>query len=261
MRQIYKQGLILAAALGLVGCSSTPTKPADPIDPYESYNQAMFSFNNGFYTYVGQPVNDVYTTVLPSFARTGIDNFYQNIGTVPDMANDLLQWNWRYFGKDTARLIINTTLGLLGLIDIASYAGIPPHDQDFTYTLAKWGWVNSNYFIIPILGPNTVSGTLSLAPDYFMSPMAYVQTGAWRWAIWGTYALKVNAEAMPQYKILKENSVDPYVAMRDAYLQNRQYVIAQIQNDGVTPEVSTSNISPAVTSGQMSPALASFSGS
>jgi phospholipid-binding lipoprotein MlaA len=260
--QFLKKNLpFILATLVLSGCASSGSRPSDPNDPYQGYNQAMFSFNNGFYTYVGQPINDVYTFVLPSFARTGIDNFYENISTVPDMANDILQWNWRYFAKDTARLVINTTLGLFGLIDIAGYAGIPAHDQNFSYTLAKWGWTDSNYFILPILGPNTVSSSISLVPDYFMSPMAYVQTGAWRWAIWGTYALKVNAEAMPQYKILQQTAVDPYVAMRDAYLQNRQFVIEQIKNDGVVPEATPSDISPAVQEGQMSPALASFSGS
>ncbi|MCX7123754.1 MAG: VacJ family lipoprotein [Gammaproteobacteria bacterium] len=260
--QLIKKSLPLAILLlTLSGCASTGSKPSDPNDPYQTYNQAMFSFNDGFYTYVGQPVNEAYTFILPSFARTGIDNFYQNLGTIPDMGDDLLQWNWRYFGKDTARLIINTTLGLLGLIDIAGYAGIPAHDQGFTYTLAKWGWTDSSYFVLPLLGPSTVSGTISLVPDYLMSPMTYVQTGAWRWAIWGTYGLKVNSEAMPQYKILKQTAVDPYVAMRDAYLQNRQFVIQQIKNDGLTPEVDTSNVSPGVISGQMSPALASLSGS
>ena len=260
--QFFKKTFpLVIAALALSGCASNPSRPADPNDPYQSYNQAMFSFNDGFYTYVGQPINDAYTFILPSFVRTGIDNFYQNISTVPDMANDLLQWNWRYLGKDTARLIINTTLGLFGLIDIAGYAGIPAHDQDFTYTLAKWGWVNSSYFVLPILGPSTISGTLSLAPDYFMSPMAYVQTGVWRWAIWGTYALKVNSEAMPQYQILKSTAVDPYAAMRDAYLQNRQFVIQQIKNDGVMPPTPAVDVSPAVEQGQMSPALASFAGS
>ena len=245
--QFLKKRLPLAVMiLTLSGCASSGSKPTDPNDPYQSYNEAMFSFNDGFYTYVGRPVNDAYTFILPSFARTGVSNFYQNIGTVPDMANDLLQWNWRYFGKDTARLIINTTLGLFGLIDIAGYSGIPAHDQDFTYTLAKWGWVNSNYFVLPILGPSTISGTISLVPDYFMSPMAYVQTGFWRWAIWGTYALNVNYKAMPQYKILQETAVDPYVAMRDAYMQNRQFVISQIQNDGVPQEAAPSNVSPVI---------------
>ncbi len=228
---------LIFSVLCLNGCatSTTDKAPTNPDDPYQNFNQSIFNFNNGFYNYVGIPVNSVYTTVLPTFARTGISNAYQNIGTAPNMANDVLQWNWRYFFKDTLRFVLNTTLGFFGTIDVAGNAGIPSHEQGFTYTLAKWGYVNSSYIVLPILGPSTVSGTVSLVPDYFMSPMTYVNSGNWEWGLWGGYALEENAQAMPKYQFIQETAIDPYGAMRDAYLQNRAFIIEQINNDGVTP--------------------------
>lgn len=232
--------LLFCALSGLTACANNPTYPVQTVqptapvpknDPYEHYNQSMFKFNDRVYTYVASPLNTVYTHITPAFARTGVKNAFRNVGTVPDMANDVLQWNWRYFAKDTARLVLNTTLGFFGLIDIAGRSGINPHQQGFTYTLAKWGYANSNYIILPIIGPNTVSGTLSFVPDYFMNPTSYVNND-YQWPIRGAYILNTNASAVPQYKFLKENSIDPYSAMRDAYLQNRSFVIEQIKTDG-----------------------------
>lgn len=228
--------------------------PPDPADPYQNFNQAVFNFNNGFYTTFAEPVNTAYTTILPTFVQTGISNAYQNLSTVPDMANDLLQWNWRYFIKDTLRLILNSTLGFFGTIDVAGNAGIPSHEQGFGYTLAKWGYVNSSYIVLPILGPNTVGSTISLLPDYFMSPMTYVNSGNWQYGLWTMYALQENAQAMPKYQFIQETAIDPYAAMRDAYLQNRAFVIEQINNDGVILN-STADSGPESGVG-MSPALA-----
>lgn len=245
---------VLFLLLSACAIEGQPKAPPDPVDPYQDFNQAVFNFNNGFYTTFAEPINTAYTTVLPGFVQTGISNAYQNIGTVPDMANDVLQWNWRYFIKDTLRLVLNTTLGFFGTIDVAGNAGIPSHEQGFSYTLAKWGYVNSSYLVLPILGPNTVSSAISLVPDYFMSPMTYVHSGNWQYGLWAVYALQENAQAMPKYQFIQETAIDPYAAMRDAYLQNRAFVIAQIKNDGVMPN---STVDSGPESGvEMSPAFA-----
>ncbi len=239
-------GILSLVALILTGCAST--QPTDPNDPYESYNRGVYKFNNGFYHYVATPVNTVYTTALHEFVRTGIGNAFNNINTVPDMMNDALQWNWRYFVKDTVRLVLNTTLGILGLIDVAGESGIPAHEQGFSYTLAKWGWSNSNYFMLPFFGPGTVSTAFSLPVNYFMSPLTYIpQSSGTSWTLWGVDSVQTISEQLPSYNAINDSAIDPYVSIRNAYIQNRAYVLEQIENDGVISDDSEAS--------QMSPAL------
>lgn len=256
-----------ALSLLLTGCANSPYH--DPNDPYESYNRTVFQVNNDFYDYIASPINDAYTTVTPEFFRTGVTNAFSNVSTVPDMLNDVLQWNWRYFVKDTARLVLNTTLGLFGLIDVAGAAGIPEHQQSFSYTLATWGWSNSNYFMIPFLGPSTVSGAVSVIPNYLMSPLTYVHGGAWQYPLWGFDGLQTISNQLPAYNAINEVAIDPYVAIRNAYMQNREYVLAQIKSDGQAPVVAPStspvlsaessvkapNSAPPIDDSQVSPVL------
>ncbi len=237
----------LGVALLLTACANSPYH--DPNDPYESYNRTVYQVNDDFYDYIATPINTAYTTVTPHFVRTGITNAFDNVATAPDIINDALQWNWRYFAKDTTRLILNTTLGLFGLIDVAGAAGIPSHQQGFSYTLATWGWVNSSYFMIPLLGPSTVSGAVSLAPNYLMSPLTYVNGGNWQYALWGVDGVQTISNILPAYDAIQASALDPYVAIRNAFQQNRQYVLTQIKNDGVMPDSSSTG------DASMSPAL------
>ena len=236
-------GYVAFAASLLGGCASTG--PSNPVDPYENYNRTIYQVNDTFYKYVGTPINVTYKTVTPEVLRTGIGNVLSNVGTIPSMANDALQFNWRYLGKDTLRFVLNTTLGFFGLIDVAGMSGIPAHQQSFSYTLAKWGWVNSNYFMIPLLGPGTVSSAVSLPFNYFMSPMTYAVTNNWSWGLWGMTGVQKIYEILPSYNTINDTAVDPYIAIRNAFEQNRAFVIQQIQNDGVTPAATDStDLSP-----------------
>ena len=238
--------LLGTASISLALLNGCAGNPSNPTDPYENYNRTVYKFNNGFYDYVATPIDTVYTMAVPEFMRTGITNAFANIGTFPNMINDALQWNWRYFAKDTARLILNTTLGLFGLIDVAGASGIPAHQQGFSYTLAKWGYVNSSYFMLPVLGPGTVSSTISLVPDYFMSPLTYVHEGDWQYPLWGLYGIQTISNQLPAYNAVNATALDPYVAIRNAFLQNRAYVLQQIQYDGQIPSQTNqdANISP-----------------
>jgi phospholipid-binding lipoprotein MlaA len=231
------------------GTPLTPD-PNDPIDPYHEYNHAAFNFNNYFYTYVATPINDTYIFVTPEFVRTSVGNFFDNVNNVPNLMNDALQWNWGYFGTDALRLILNTTLGLFGLIDVAGAAGFPAHQQGFSYTLAKWGDVNSDYFVMPFFGPGTVSSAYSLIPTYFMSPLTYVHKGSW--TLWGIQSVQTFYQQLPVYNAVNETAVDPYVAIRNAYLQNRAYVLSQINAGTTAPSTEDTGVDD---SSQMSPAL------
>ena len=236
MKQLKSIGCGIFLGLYLSACASNPQYTSDPSDPYQGYNRAMFSFNNGFYTYVANPVNDVYTTVTPGFFRSGVRNFFRNINTVPALANDALQWNWLYFGKDLVRLALNSTLGLFGLFDVAGSAGIPWHPQGFGYTLAKWGYAQSNYFILPILGPSTVSDTIGLGVDTVSSPVFWIEPVWARNTMGGVYFLQKSSDLLPQYNLINKTALDPYIALRESYMQNRAYNIQQIKFDGKVPE-------------------------
>lgn len=258
MLKIKIVALILSCGF-LCACASNPAQyPPDPQDPYQTYNRAMFKFNNVFYQAVAMPVNTIYTTATPEFARDGVRNFYRNLGLLPGLMNDALQWNWRYFVKDATRLVLNTTLGLFGLFDVAGNAGIPWHPQGFGYTLAKWGGPetinNPGYFVLPILGASTISDTLGLAVDIYTYPVTYVSPVWVQNTMIATYTLQENADDMPQYEAITSTALDPYVAVREAYLQNRAYNIQQIIYDGNVPDNLQNQSS--IPSGPVAPPLA-----
>ena len=221
---------IIIMILALTGCAvATKENP----DPYMGYNRGMYRFNNDFNKMFLTPLTIAYSDVTPGFVRTGVSNFFSNINTVSDVANDVLQGNWRYFLKDTARLFLNTTLGLFGLIDVASNAGLPPHQQSFGLTLYKWGIMrHSPYFVLPFLGPSTVRGTIGLVPDYFMNPISYYRPRYARYILKGVEFLQKATSTLPKLNFIIKNAIDPYVALRNVYLQNQKLVVKQIMTDG-----------------------------
>jgi phospholipid-binding lipoprotein MlaA len=239
--------LAVSVILGSLLSGCVPVNPATkvPQDPYESYNRGMFQFNEDFYGTFVKPVTNVYDKT-PASARSGVRNFFNNIYTVNDIGNDAMQGNVHYLGNDVARLFINTFIGFFGMHDVASQMGFQPHQQSFGMTLAKWGMVNSSYFIVPILGPSTVTGAVGLVPDYLMSPLTYVQPAGTYYAIKGLSMVQTASDSLPKQQFIMSMALDPYVAIRNAYLQNREYVIQQIQADGLN-----SNQAPAPASQAM----------
>ena len=236
MRKLLTVSLGVGVLL-LSGCASSPTVAGtNTSDPFEGYNRGMTTFNNHFMDVVVIPATKGYNYVLPSFARTGISNFFQNVGTISDIGNDILQFNFHYMVIDIARLLINTTIGVGGLFDMAAKNGIYAHPQSFGYTLNKWGWKHSDYLVLPILGPSTVRGTVGLVPDMYMSPIMYIKPVWARYSLTGLNALQTAANFVPQQQSLMAMSLDPYVALRDAYLQNQAYIQTQINYDGFPPE-------------------------
>lgn len=266
-----KIALILASSLFAVSMSYAEDYTPDPQDPYQGYNRAIFEFNDVFYQAVNEPVNAIYTTVTPQFLRDGIRNIFRNIALVPGLLNDALQWNWRYFAKDATRLALNTTVGIGGFFDVAGNAGIPWHPQGFGYTLAKWGGPDAisqpAYFVLPILGASTIGDSVGLALDAVASPITYISSPVLQNSMIAAYTLQENSDAIPQYEAITSTALDPYVAIREAYLQNRAYNIEQIKYDGNVPasvqqaqsesEDNASNVAPTPPSSanSISPAL------
>jgi len=201
------------------------------LDPYQPFNRAMYKFNGGLTKVILQPVVTVYTVVLPSPVRTGVSNFFSNIWMVPTILNDILQLNFPFVAKDTARFVINTTLGVGGLFDVASGAGFHEHPQGFGLTLARWGVVRSPYLVLPFFGPTTFRDALGMVPDYYASPITYVKPWQVNLGLRSLGFVDAAASVIPQQKLLTVMALDPYVAVRNAYLQNRAHVVDMIRGD------------------------------
>ena len=171
MRLINKT-IIFAAHLLLLGCIS---KGPNPDDPYESINRKTHAFNMALDTVVLKPAATIYVSILPSFVRAGINNAYNNVNLLPTVANDLLQADTNHAIKDTWRFIVNSTLGIGGLLDVARTFSLPPHSNDSGLTFAKWGDKKSPYIVIPLLGPSTIRDGMGLMFDYALfTPYPYI---------------------------------------------------------------------------------------
>lgn len=216
---------ILAAILLCTGFlpASVSAQPMDEQDPYQDFNRHMYAFNEGVDKVLIKPLATGYQFITPDFLRTGITNMYQNINTVPTIANDILQADTADLSKDTWRVLINTTLGVAGFWDVASHLNLPQHKEDFGLTLAKWGYSHSNYLVLPLLGPSTVRDMMGLPVDYGTSIYPYVDDTT-------SYAIKagdiINSRAnLLNYDDVLKQTFDPYVAIRNGYLQKRENAI------------------------------------
>lgn len=195
-------------------------------DPYESFNRGIFNFNEALDKAILKPVASVYNVILPPPVRKGVSNFFDNLNMVPTILNDLLQANFYQATSDTWRLGINSTVGLLGFVDVASKIGLEPNAEDFGLTLAQWGYTNSNYLVLPFFGPSTVRDGIGLPINYeFLSVYPYIHPMWKRYALYGLWVVSTRATLLNFEKISQQITFDKYVFQRDAYMQRRAYLI------------------------------------
>jgi len=206
-------------ALGLAGCATAKRNAADSL---ESYNRTMFAFNDKVDQAVLKPTAELYQATLPQFVQIGIGNFFGNLSDVPTMANQFLQGKFAEGLNDFMRVAVNSTLGLGGILDIASEAGLPKHDEDFGQTLGRWGVRPGPYFVLPLFGPSTVRDALALPIDIKSDPWRQFEPEAHR--RWGTVVKVVDqrAVALNASNLLEEAALDRYEFVRDAFLQRRE---------------------------------------
>lgn len=208
----------------------TPAWAESEVDPWEGWNRKVFAFNETLDAYVAKPVAKGYKAVVPKFIRRGVGNFFSNLGEVPTAANDLLQAKPGDAATATGRFLINSTIGVFGLIDVASMLDIEEHREDFGQTLAVWGVESGPYLVLPVFGPSNVRDGVSLYPDYLMDPLTYADLSTEE--SYGVSALKL---VHIRHKLLDSEEIvqgDKYSFIRDIYLQNRIYQI----NDGVVED-------------------------
>lgn len=216
-------GVALTAAFigGLTGCASTANNPKDP---YEGFNRAMFSVNEGI-DVVAKPIAQGYDAAAPLPVKAGIGNFFGNIYDVWTAVNNLLQGKGGDAMSDLGRVLINTTVGIGGVFDVASEMGLEKHAEDFGQTLAVWGVPEGDYLYWPLIGPRTTRDTFGWMVDAAADPVWRVDDVALRNSLVGVRFIDLRASLLPTDKVVEQAAFDKYNYIRDAYLQNRRSAV------------------------------------
>jgi len=250
----YTKVLALAAIASLslltAGCASTggPDQEAVMVgdeqihDPMEGLNRGIFNVNEHIDKSVIEPVARGYRYITPKPVRMSIRNFLRNLRSPLVMGNELLQGDLEGFGNASARLFINTLLGVGGLFDVADMGGIPYEPEDFGQTLGVWGVGNGPYVVIPILGPSTVRDTAGMVVDSFADPVRiYMFSHDLEWLHYTRItvsAIDQREELLDVIDDLRANSFDYYAAIRSAYYQRRQALVRDMNPDeAATPDI------------------------
>ena len=228
-----KRFLLLCMATALVGCASIPAgvEPS-PQDPWEPFNRSVFEFNEGLDAYLLKPVVAGYRFVLPEFVREGIYNFFSNYNDIYTALYNLLQGKPGYAFNDFMRVAVNTTMGLGGLLDLATPGGLEKHKEDWGQTLGVWGVPAGPYVVLPFFGPSNVRDTFGtvadLESDYLFRLLPDV---ALRNSITGLRVVNARNTYYEAGDLLDVAAIDKYSFMRDAYIQRRQYQINEGRDD------------------------------
>ena len=222
--------LMVACSLALAGCASDRLPPAQAAvaeqanDPFEPMNRFVFGLNNGFDKAVLLPVSQAYVDVVPDPARDSVHNFLENLDLPVTFANDILQGEFTRAGQTAGRFTVNTTIGIGGLIDVASSMGIPDHTEDFGQTLGTWGVGEGPYLVMPFFGPDPPRDIFGQVADIFMDPTTYIHIDGhiyWSAGREMAMALDLRSRSIDQLDSIERSSVDYYASMRSLYRQHR----------------------------------------
>lgn len=199
------------------------------IDPWESMNRRMFAVNDGLDKYLMRPLAQSYQIVMPDVGERGVGNFFANLYDANAAFNALLQWRLDGAVQSGGRFLVNSTAGLLGLIDVATPIGIRPYRTDFGHTLAIWGFDSGPYLMVPFFGPRTIRSGTGTIVDVYASPQAFIDNVRLRNTLYGLELIDGRARLLKAEELM---SGDRYIFVRDAYLQQRQFFV----NDGVVED-------------------------
>ncbi|WP_288130997.1 VacJ family lipoprotein [Microbulbifer sp.] len=192
-------------------------------DPWEGFNRAIFRFNDTADRWFLKPTAVTYRQVTPIFMQTGVSNFFSNLHEINNVLNNVLQWKWGQVGNDTGRFLVNSTVGIGGLFDVAQHMGLERSDgEDLGQTLAVWGVPSGPYLVLPFLGPSSIRDGTGEVMEWYTNPLTYIDDNSVE------YTLKVLDVVQTRASLLQAESLlqgDRYVLMRDAYLQRREYLI------------------------------------
>lgn len=214
--------LVCLALAFLQGCASTRSVASDPRDPFETANRQIYAFNDRLDTAVVRPVAQVWAERVPDVVRTGVRNVLGNLGDVWTAANAALQLKGQAALESTLRVVVNSTFGIYGLIDVASETGIQKHKEDLGQTLGHWGVKPGPYLVLPVFGPATLRDAAAMPVDWQASPGQYFPSGNPRVAVALVNVTETRAGLLKATDAIRQASLDPYSFVRDAWLQKRE---------------------------------------
>ena len=221
MRRLFA---VIAAAVISGGCAAIPEGAGVEYDPWERTNRSIYRFNNGVDRAITKPIARGYVAVLPEPVRQGVTNFSRNLLSPMSAVNNFLQGKPREGTGELIRLLINSSVGVGGIFDIAAMNGIEANVEDFGQTAAVWGVPAGPFVTIPFLGPQTLRDALLLPLDVQMDPLYHYDNASVRDKLYVLRLINLRANLLPLDDLLKD-SADPYVTLRESFLQNREFAI------------------------------------
>ncbi|MCP4672948.1 MAG: VacJ family lipoprotein [Desulfobacula sp.] len=201
--------------------SKNPEQSQKLADPLYYYNYFMYTFNDVFYTAVLKPVTCAYKALTPSCLRKGVDNFFGNLLFPVRLVNNLLQGKTKEAGTEVKIFLINSTIGVAGFGQVAqSRFNLNTSKEDFRQTLGSWSIDNGFYLVLPLAGPSTLRDCFGRAGDYFLTPVNYIESTELYYGLWSLDLVNSTSFRLGDYESLKKAALDPYQALKDAYIQN-----------------------------------------
>ncbi len=213
---------LLAGGAVVLFCCGVALAEENPRDPYEGFNRSMFAVNEVIDKYATKPLAQVYDKAAPLPVKAGTSNFFGNVGDLWIGTNNALQGKFGDAGIDIGRLLINSTIGIFGLFDVASELGLEKHEEDFGQTMAVWGVGGGGYLFWPVIGPRTLRDTAGWVVDSYVDPVWRARPTASRNSMVTLRFVDIRASLLPSDKVVDEAALDKYAYIRDAYLQRRR---------------------------------------
>ena len=226
-RVLHRLLAVVAAATLVAGCAAAPSRD----DPFEPMNRVSYRVHEVVDGHVVKPMVQAYVDYTPHPIQQAIRNFFNNIDDLFSFINAALQNKPDQAGHSLGRVITNTGFGILGLIDIASDAGIPKSNEDFGQTFGVWGIPQGPYIFIPVFGPTTVRDGTGWIIRGYASPIGYLPDVPTRNILWGIGLVDLRASALQAESLVSQAAIDPYTFIRRSYLQRREYLV----HDGKPP--------------------------
>ncbi|WP_375548524.1 VacJ family lipoprotein [Oceanicaulis alexandrii] len=224
---LTSQAAVLLAAFSLTACASREMAQ-ETGDPFEPANRAVFAVNQTLDDAVVGPSARVYDTVTPDPVQTGVRNFMSNLNQPVVFANALLQGDVHAAGDTVGRFVMNTTIGVAGVFDVATREGVPQHRRDFGQTLAVWGVGDGPYLVLPLIGPSNFRDATGRFVDRYPHPLNWSEEEsgeAWAWGLRGLNGVQTRADLDGAIDSLNRTAIDPYVQARSAWRQSRSAFI------------------------------------
>ena len=230
----FSFSMMLLLVFATSACTTIGTNPnsapnvedEETWDPFEPFNRTMFTFNEKFDDWLLKPVAKGYDLIFPRPVKRSIGNFFSNLIQPRVAVNDLLQGKGKQAARDTGRFLINSTVGVLGLFDVARHLDLEAREEDWGQTFAVWGINGGPYFVWPIIGPRYLRDTVGFGFDWLSNPVTYIDDPYTSWGLWSVDIVDTRARFLPADKVIKQAAGDDkYVFIREAYRQRRRNLI------------------------------------